>query len=227
MANRENRCARARDSSLDRWLSRIPSRPSPSSKSAVGPWPSLDRTRSTLAAEELRSLSMLRDYTHDVEMKHVVLIISVFLSALLTADAAPIVFIVRHAEKTATGGNDPDLSVAGQKRAEALARILKDSQITTVFVTEFKRTQETAAPTAKEARLNPIVVPANDVAGMAAKVRALDGNALVVGHGNTIPELMKALGIATPIAIPENDYSEIFVVLVHDPPQLFRLHYPF
>jgi len=62
---------------------------------------------------------------------------------------------------------------------------------------------------------------------MAAKVRPLDGNALVVGHGNTIPELMKALGVATPIAIPENDYSEIFVVLVHDPPQLFRLHYPF
>ena len=95
-----------------------------------------------LAAKELRSLSTVGDYTHDVEMKHVVLIISVFLSALLTADAAPIVFIVRHAEKTATGGKDPDLSVAGQKRAEALARILKDSQITTVFVTEFKRTQE-------------------------------------------------------------------------------------
>jgi phosphohistidine phosphatase SixA len=224
MANRENRRARARDSSQDRWLSHIPSTPSPSSKSAVGPWPSLDRTRSMLAAEELRSLSTLHDYTHDVEMKHVVLIISVFLSVLLTADAAPIVFIVRHAEKAATGGNDPDLSVAGQKRAETLARILKDSQITTVFVTEFKRTQETAAPTA---RLNPIVVPSNDVAGMAAKVRALDGNALVVGHGNTIPELIKALGITTPIAISENDYSEIFVVLVHDPPQLFRLHYPF
>jgi phosphohistidine phosphatase SixA len=180
-----------------------------------------------LAAEELRSLSTLRDYTHDVEMKQAVLIVSVFLSVLLTAHAAPIVFIVRHAEKAATGDTDPDLSVAGQKRAETLARILKDSQITTVFVTEFKRTQETAAPVAKEARLNPIVVLSNDVAAMAAKARALDGNALVVGHGNTIPELIKALGIATPIAIPENDYSEIFVVLMHDPPQLFRLHYPF
>jgi broad specificity phosphatase PhoE len=169
---------------------------------------------------------MLRDYTHQVEMKHAVLIISV-LSVLLTADAAPIVFIVRHAEKAATEGNDPDLSVAGQKRAETLARILKDSQITTVFVSEFKRTQETAAPTAKEARLNPIVVPSNDVAGMAARVRALSGNALVVGHGNTIPQLIEALGITTSIAIPENDYSEIFVVLMHDPPQLFRLHYPF
>src|SRR5262249_28855030 len=154
----------------------------------------------------------------------------IFCMALVTAaatDATPVVFIVRHAEKAATGGNDPDLSVAGQKRAESLARILKDSQITTVFVTEFKRTQETAAPTAKEAQLSSVVVPANDVGSLAAKVRGLNGNALVVGHGNTIPELMKVLGIATPIAIPENDYSEIFVVSLHDPPQLLRLHYSF
>ena len=104
---------------------------------------------------------------------------------------------------------------------------MKDSQITTVFVTEFKRTQETAAPTAKEAHLTPIVVPATEIAGLAAKVRALNGNALVVGHGNTIPDLMKALGIATPAVIPEEDYSEIFAVSLFDPPQLLRLHYPF
>src|SRR5437764_9353810 len=160
-------------------------------------------------------------------MKHLSLILSISLLLITAANAAPVIFIVRHAEKTRASDNDPDLSLQGQKRADSLAHILKDSQITIVFVTEFKRTQETAAPTAKEAALNPIVVPANDVAGMAAKVRALEGNALVVGHGNTIPELMKALGITTPIAIPENDYSEIFVVLVHNPPQLFLLHYPF
>src|SRR6266542_5648998 len=100
-------------------------------------------------------------------MKRFSVVFCIFLLLVAAAQAAPIVFVVRHAEKAVTGGENPDLSVAGQKRAEALARILKDSQITTVFVTEFKRTQETAAPTAKEARLNPIVVPANDVAGMA------------------------------------------------------------
>ena len=51
---------------------------------------------------------------------------------------SPVILIVRHAEKATTGGNDPDLSLAGQKRADALARILRDSQITAVFVTEFK-----------------------------------------------------------------------------------------
>ncbi|HEY4271058.1 MAG TPA: histidine phosphatase family protein [Candidatus Udaeobacter sp.] len=160
-------------------------------------------------------------------MRHLALILSIFFLLARAADAAPVIFIVRHAEKATTGGNDPDLSVAGQKRAETLARILKDSQIRSVFVTEFKRTQETAAPIAQAAHLEPMAVPAKDVAGLVAKLRALNGNALVVGHGNTIPDLMKALGITTPIAIPEDDYTEIFVVSLGDPPQLLRLHYPF
>ena len=116
---------------------------------------------------------------------------------------------------------------AGQKRAEALARILKDSQISAVFITEFKRTQETAAPIAKAAHLDPTVVPGNDVPALVAKLREVNGHALVVGHTNTIPDLMKALGITTSIDIPEDDYTEILMVSLGDPPQLLRLHYPF
>jgi len=160
-------------------------------------------------------------------MKHLVLILSIPLLLITGANAAPIVFIVRHAEKASTGGKDPDLSVQGQKRADALAHILKDSQITSVFVTEFKRTQETAAPTARAANVSPTVVPANDVGVLVEKLRALNGNALVVGHGNTIPDLLKALGIATPVSIPEDDYTEIFAVLIGNEPQWLRLHYPF
>jgi broad specificity phosphatase PhoE len=160
-------------------------------------------------------------------MKHLALILSIPLVLATGANAAPVVFIVRHAEKASTGGKDPDLSVQGQKRADALAHILKDSQIAFVFVTEFKRTQETAAPTARVAHVSPIVVPSNDTAAVVQKLRALNGNALVVGHGNTIPDLLKALGIAAPVSIPEDDYTEIFAVLVGDAPQFVRLHYPF
>jgi 2,3-bisphosphoglycerate-dependent phosphoglycerate mutase len=162
-----------------------------------------------------------------VEMKCLALIVSILSVVALAADAAPIVFVVRHAEKAGGGGNDPELSVAGQQRAEALARILKDSQIMAVFVTEFKRTQQTAAPTARAAHLSPTVLPAGDIPGFVAKLRALNGNALVVGHGNTIPDLMKALGITTPLTIAEDDYTEVFLVSLGDPPQLLRLHYPF
>jgi broad specificity phosphatase PhoE len=160
-------------------------------------------------------------------MKHLALILSISLLLATYANAAPVVFIVRHAEKASTGGNDPDLSVQGQKRADALAQILKDSRITAVFVTEFKRTQETAAPTARAAHVSPTMVPANDIIALVQKLRALNGNALVVGHGNTIPDLLRALGIAMTVSIPEDDYTEIFAVLVGDAPQLVRLPYPF
>ena len=160
-------------------------------------------------------------------MKHLALILSIPLLLVTYANAAPVVFIVRHAEKASSGGKDPDLSVEGQKRADALAHILKDSQIASVFVTELKRTQETAAPTASAAHVTPTVIQANDVGALVQKLRALNGNALVVGHGNTIPELLKGLGITTPVNIPEDDYTEIFAVLVGDAPQLLRLHYPF
>jgi broad specificity phosphatase PhoE len=160
-------------------------------------------------------------------MKHLASILSIALVLVTGANAVPVVFIVRHAEKTSTGDKDPDLSVRGQKRADALAHILKDSQITSVFVTEFKRTQETAAPTARVAHVSPTVVPSNDIGALVEKLRALNSNALVVGHGNTIPDLLKALGIATPVGIPDDDYTEIFAVLVGDPLELLRLHYPF
>jgi broad specificity phosphatase PhoE len=71
------------------------------------------------------------------------------------------------------------------------------------------------------------MIPANDIGALVEKLRALNGNALVVGHGNTIPDLLKALGIAAPVSIPEDDYTEIFAVSVGDAPQLLRLHYPF
>lgn len=160
-------------------------------------------------------------------MKHFALILSISLVLLTCANAAPVVFIVRHAEKASTSGKDPDLSVEGQKRADALAHILKDSQITSIFVTEFKRTQQTAAPTANAAHVTPTVVPANDIGALVGKLRALNGNALVIGHGNTIPDLLRALGVTTAVSIPEDDYTEIFAVLLGDTPQLLRLHYPF
>jgi broad specificity phosphatase PhoE len=160
-------------------------------------------------------------------MKRLALMLSIPLLVAAGADAAPIIFIVRHAEKASAADKDPDLSPEGQKRADALAQILKDSQVTSVFVTEFKRTQETAAPTAKAAHVSPTVVQANNIGVLAEKLRALNGNALVVGHGNTIPDLLKALGITTPVSIPDDDYNEIFAVLIRNDPQLIRLHYPF
>ena len=158
-------------------------------------------------------------------MKALALFLLVFVSVSI-ASAQPVVVIVRHAEKATNGGKDPDLSSAGRARADALAPILKDSGITAIFTSEFKRTQETAAPTATSIGVTATVVPAKDTVALVAKLHQLNGNALVVGHGDTIPNMIKALGINSPINIPDEDYSELLIVTLGDKPHLFRLHYP-
>jgi len=147
------------------------------------------------------------------------------LSALLsTATAQSTIFIVRHAEK-ADATKDPDLSEAGRARAEALAKTLRDANITAIYATEFKRTQQTAAPLAKALGITVTILPAKDNAALIAKLRASNGNALVVGHGDTMPDLIKALGISDPINIGENDYDNLFAVVLDQKPHLIRLHH--
>ena len=149
------------------------------------------------------------------------LLLSAFLS---TATAQSTIFIVRHAEK-ADATKDPDLSEAGRARAEALAKTLRDAKITAIYATEFKRTQQTAAPLAKALGITVTILPAKNNAALIAKLRASTGNALVVGHGDTIPDLIKALGISDPINIGENDYDNLFAVELDQKPHLIRLHY--
>ena len=146
-------------------------------------------------------------------------------ASLYTAAAQSTVFIVRHAEK-ADATKDPDLSTAGRGRAEALARMLKNANITAIYATEFKRTQQTAAPLAKILGVTVTTLPAQDVDALAAKIRATTGNSLVVGHGNTIPDLVKAFGISQPVNIVENDYDNLFIIVVSENPRLIHLHFP-
>ena len=149
------------------------------------------------------------------------LLLSAFLS---TATAQSTILIVRHAEK-ADATKDPDLSEAGRARSEGLAKTLRDANITAIYATEFKRTQQTAAPLAKALGITVATLPAKDNAALIAKLRASTGNTLVVGHGDTVPDLIKALGISDPINIAENDYDNLFVVVLDEKPHLIRLHY--
>jgi broad specificity phosphatase PhoE len=143
------------------------------------------------------------------------------------ACAQPTIFIVRHAEK-AQGGDakDPDLSDAGRERAESLTKVLKDANVTSIFVTEFKRTQQTAEPLAHAAKISVTIVPAKETESLIAKLKSAQGNALVVAHSNTIPEILKSLGAPLSATIEDSDYDNLFVVTAGAPPQLIRLHLP-
>lgn len=140
----------------------------------------------------------------------------VILSAALPASAgSPVtVFLVRHAERAALG-DDPGLSEAGAKRAESLATALADAGITAIFTSEYRRTQDTAAPLAKRLGVSVTIVPAKDTEGLIVKLRALapGARALVVGHSNTVPAVAAGLTGAKVAELKDGDYDRLFVAL--------------
>ena len=159
---------------------------------------------------------------------------TLLLTVLMAAPAAAqqTIFLVRHAERadrtpraSPTMVADPDLSDAGRRRAESLAAAFKDAHIVAIYATEFKRTQQTAAPVAKALGLTVKIVPSKSTADLTKQVKAIKGNVLVVGHSNTVPDVIKALGVTTPITIGDGDFDNLFLVTGGTHPALLRLHY--
>jgi phosphohistidine phosphatase SixA len=152
------------------------------------------------------------------------LLFGLFVSA--AAARSTTVFIVRHAEKAETEHNNPDLTEAGRARAYALAQMLKDAGITTIYATQFNRTQQTAAPLAKLLGLRVTIVDWKDAAGLLNKLRHARGNSLVVAHRNTIPYLLEKMDVAGTRRMDETEYDNLFVVVLDKKKsRLIRLHY--
>ena len=162
---------------------------------------------------------------------------ALLLCSAASAAAQQTIFVVRHAERadTAAAGapamiapaTDPPLSAAGHERAARLASMLRSADITHIFTTEFRRTQETAAPLAKQLKLTPVISPSKDSAPLVEQVRQLKGSALIVGHSNTIPDLLKRLGIKDAVTIPDAEYDNLFIVVrpAAGEPTLVRLRF--
>ena len=122
--------------------------------------------------------------------------------------------LVRHAEKE-EGGDDPALTSTGRERGARLAHVLSEGGLDAVYASQYRRTQETAEIVASEIGIEVDIVDARDVEGLAARIR--EGHAgqmvLVVGHSNTIPAVVRALG-AEAEDIPEDEYDDLFVVFL-------------
>jgi len=140
----------------------------------------------------------------------------------------PVIFLVRHAERAAVSGHVPSdtgLSREGNARAADLAQALKDAQITAIYTSEYKRTKETAEPLAKSLGIRPEVIQSDDFRTLIAKLKALRGNALVVGHSNTLPQIINALEVRSRVTVAETEHDNLFMVVMDRSPRLIRLHY--
>lgn len=144
------------------------------------------------------------------------------LAAARPADAQRAVFVVRHAEK-ASDSNEPGvpLSQAGQARARKLAAVLARAGVTAIYSTDMVRTLATAEPLARALKIPVQKYVAKSAKGepnpapLVQKLRAEHGKdtVLVVGHADTVPSLLKALGCPEEIEIPAGQYDDLFVVV--------------
>jgi len=144
-----------------------------------------------------------------------------------------VVYLVRHGEKVLANPSDPDpdISLLGRNRADALATRLGASGVTAIVVSQLKRTQQTAKPLADQIGVAPEIVHVGSLgdtdSAAVAVMRHRGGKVLVVGHSNTIAPLIAALGGPRLTNICDNQYSNLFVLYI--PPsgeaQLIRQHY--
>jgi len=85
--------------------------------------------------------------------------------------------------------------------------------------------QQTAAPAAKAQQLTVTTVPADQTPALVEKLKTATGSVLVVGHSNTLPEVLTALGVTPPVTIGDAEFDNLFIVVTGAQPRLVRLRY--
>jgi phosphohistidine phosphatase SixA len=133
-------------------------------------------------------------------------------------------YIVRHAEKeTAAAGttmstpNDPPLSAAGRVRAIELKEVLRDKGITYIFSTNTVRTISTAHPLdeLRGATRIEIYDTKDSLDQFIQKLKGIKkGNSLIVGHSNTVDDIVNKLCGETKISkdLPDSEYDNLYIV---------------
>jgi broad specificity phosphatase PhoE len=124
----------------------------------------------------------------------------------------PDFYVVRHFDKASDGSADPGLSAEGQRKAQALSTMFGNRPPAIIYVTETRRARETAAPLAARLQLEPRLYDPRDTAGLVSDLQKDPNPALIVGHSNTVPDIVAALGGQRPAAIAETEYGTVYHV---------------
>jgi broad specificity phosphatase PhoE len=146
------------------------------------------------------------------------------------AQDSTVVYLVRHAEKAAEPADDPPLTPAGEARARALADLLREEPIDALLVTQFRRTAATAAPLAGRQGIEDVRViptrgtglPHAEQVAETARTEYRGKRVLVVGHSNTVPAIVHALGGPALPELCDAEHARLFVVVLRDgePPRV-------
>ncbi len=143
------------------------------------------------------------------------------LIAALPAGAVRVLYIVRHADRLDHKDPNSPINEKGLIRSYELARVLTHVKVTAAFVTDVERTQQTARPTLQSKGLVPAVLPRNDLDLLHQRLEGLaaDTTTLVVQHHSNVPTVLKRLGVTGVDEILEDDYANLFLLVLDDGPK--------
>jgi phosphohistidine phosphatase SixA len=126
------------------------------------------------------------------------------------------IFIVRHAEKETD--KDPLLTAAGNARAGDLMRALQNEGIQKIYVSQFRRTQNTGDSLRLQLKIDTVHYAADTICDnlINAIMEHSDfgKTILIIGHSNTLPQIIRKLGVADyPYGdIPDNEFDNLFEI---------------
>ncbi|MBD1396928.1 histidine phosphatase family protein [Pontibacter sp. JH31] len=129
------------------------------------------------------------------------------------------VYLVRHAEKDISNPSDenPDLTLAGKARAEALRSLLDGEQVHALYATKYIRTINTLKPLAEDRALEIRQYGGHDFNGIREKLlQEHRGQTVVIaGHSNTLLPMIEALGAKRPVSdIADSEYNYVFKLTI-------------
>ena len=120
-------------------------------------------------------------------------------------------YVMRHLE-TAPGTADPGLTPRGQQQAQLLAGWFGAEPPVTIMVSNTRRARETAAPLAARLGITPIVYDPRDAAALVVEVQKEPAPVLIVGHSNTVPDIVQRLSGRRVDAIGHDAFGDIFQI---------------
>ena len=131
----------------------------------------------------------------------------------LPATSQEMAFVIRHAEKEATG-EDPALTAAGRGMAQDWSRMLTGSGVKVVMNTNARRSRETGNIIATALGVEQVEVPMADIAGLFDLLTFdYDQQAvLIIAHTETIPAILSRMGVREKVEIEDDDYRRLFLV---------------
>ena len=128
-------------------------------------------------------------------------------------------YVVRHAEKessSSTMTTDVPLSAAGKDRAIELKNTLQNAHIRYIFSTNYNRTLSTAEPARQYLNTDIIIYDTRDsMKQFIERLRNInDGNCLIVGHSNTVDDIVNQLvgKKVIPGDLTDAAYGDLFIV---------------